>query len=250
MVETPFATAPLSGSRDVDAACQAAAAAMRSNASSGASRPSVVSPRATASSTSCTPPARFGERFRGHARIWPWVCHGRPPSGILTQRGAVASARLKSLYRSFKGAAERTGLRVDLSQHELRHRGVTTWLAQGKSPVLVQKAMGHADIAATMGYRHLVDEHLLPRRVVAGHRSLDEGWAFRNRLEGPVSPWGTGPSGVQGFGRAGGFSVRWGPVVSGMCPVERGPNPGVLEPTRRGGKGARSQERAPLAWRP
>jgi site-specific recombinase XerD len=34
-------------------------------------------------------------------------------------------------------------------------------LAEGKSPALVQKAMGHADLATTMGYAHLLDHDLL-----------------------------------------------------------------------------------------
>lgn len=56
---------------------------------------------------------------------------------------------------------KRAKLPADLRQHDLRHRRVTTWLAEGKSPALVQKAMGHADLATTMGYTHLVDDDLL-----------------------------------------------------------------------------------------
>ena len=36
----------------------------------------------------------------------------------------------------------------------------TTWLAEGKNPVHVKEAMGHADLATTMGYTHLAKEHL------------------------------------------------------------------------------------------
>ncbi len=46
------------------------------------------------------------------------------------------------------------------NQHDLRHRRVTTWLAEGKNPVHVKEAMGHADLATTMGYTHLAKEHL------------------------------------------------------------------------------------------
>ena len=98
---------------------------------------------------------RFSQATFGGKRS-PWVFHH-----LLTQRGAVAGERLKSLCRSFRRAAERAGLPADLNQHDLRHRRVTTWLAQGKSPVLVQKAMGHADLATTMGYTHLLGEDLL-----------------------------------------------------------------------------------------
>ena len=86
----------------------------------------------------------------------PWVFHH-----TMTQRGAVAGHRLQSLHRAFATAAKRAGLPADLRQHDLRHRRVTTWLAEGKSPALVQKAMGHADLATTMVYTHLLDEHLL-----------------------------------------------------------------------------------------
>ena len=34
---------------------------------------------------------------------------------------------------------------------------VTRWLAEEKNPVLIQRAMEHADLATTMGYPHLVD---------------------------------------------------------------------------------------------
>jgi site-specific recombinase XerD len=44
--------------------------------------------------------------------------------------------------------------------HDLRDNRVTSWLAAGKSPVLVQLAMGHSDIATTMGYQHLTAAHL------------------------------------------------------------------------------------------
>jgi hypothetical protein len=59
---------------------------------------------------------------------------------------------------AFEGAVARAELPRELNQHDLRHRRVTTWLAAGKSPVLVQKAMGHADLQTTMRYTHLVSE--------------------------------------------------------------------------------------------
>ncbi len=44
--------------------------------------------------------------------------------------------------------------------HDLRHRRVTTWLAEGKSPVHVREAVGHALLATTMKYTHLLPERL------------------------------------------------------------------------------------------
>jgi integrase/recombinase XerD len=85
----------------------------------------------------------------------PWVFHH-----LTTRRHAVAGERIRSLYDAFKNAAGQAGLPLELHQHDLRHRRVTTWLAQGKDVVLVKEAMGHADLRTTMGYTHLAKEHL------------------------------------------------------------------------------------------
>ena len=85
-----------------------------------------------------------------------WIFHH-----LVSRRTAVAGNRVKSMRGAFAGAVKRAGLPEDLNQHDLRHRRVTTWLAAGKSPVLVQKAMGHSDLQTTMKYTHLVSEDLL-----------------------------------------------------------------------------------------
>ncbi len=85
----------------------------------------------------------------------PWVFHHER-----TGRRHKAGERVQSLYAAFKSAARRAKLPPDFNQHDLRHRRVTTWLAEGKNPVHVKEAMGHADLATTMGYTHLVGEHL------------------------------------------------------------------------------------------
>lgn len=71
-----------------------------------------------------------------------------------------AGERIQSLYHGFKGAAKRARLLPALRQHDLRHRRVTVWLAEGKNPVHVKEAMGHADLRTTMEYTHLAREHL------------------------------------------------------------------------------------------
>ena len=85
----------------------------------------------------------------------PWVFHHER-----TGRRHKAGERIQSLYAAFKSAARRAKLPPDFNQHDLRHRRVTTWLAEGKNPVHVKEAMGHADLATTMGYTHLAKEHL------------------------------------------------------------------------------------------
>lgn len=85
----------------------------------------------------------------------PWVFHH-----VRTRRHAKAGQRITSLRRAFKGAAARAGLPDDLHQHDLRHRRVTTWLAEGRNAVHVKEAVGHADLRTTMDYTHLAREHL------------------------------------------------------------------------------------------
>lgn len=86
----------------------------------------------------------------------PWVFHHE-----VTRRHARAGDRLADLRRAFRAAAARAGLSPDFTPHHLRHRRVTTWLAAGQPPHLVQKAMGHADIRTTLAYTHLVPDDLL-----------------------------------------------------------------------------------------
>jgi site-specific recombinase XerD len=59
-----------------------------------------------------------------------------------------------------RGGGNAVVIGLDMSASALRHRRVTTWLAEGKNPVHVKEALGHADLATTMGYTHLAREHL------------------------------------------------------------------------------------------
>lgn len=77
------------------------------------------------------------------------------------RRRAKAGERIGSLRRGFEAAVERAKLPEDLNQHDLRHRRVTTWLAEGKPAHIVQKAMGHSDLRTTLHYEHLVPDDLL-----------------------------------------------------------------------------------------
>ena len=98
--------------------------------------------------------ARF--RFASYDGIrTPWVFHHDQ-----NRRHAKAGERLKSLRGGFDRAVQRAGLPLELHQHDLRHRRVTKWLAEGANPVLVKEAVGHSDLRTTMGYTHLAREHL------------------------------------------------------------------------------------------
>jgi len=71
-----------------------------------------------------------------------------------------AGARINDLRAAFNNAVDRAKLPEGFRRHDLRHLRVTTWLAGGASPVLVKEAVGHADLATTMRYTHLVREDL------------------------------------------------------------------------------------------
>ena len=85
----------------------------------------------------------------------PWVFHHDHDHNLCR-----AGERIQSQLHGFKAAAKRAKLPAALRQHDLRHRRVTSWLAEGKSAALVREAMGHADMKTTMGYAHLAREHL------------------------------------------------------------------------------------------
>ena len=120
---------------------------------------------------------RLTEALREHAATYRMAMYNEARSRwvfhhLLTQRWAVAGERIQSLHRAFASAVKRAKLPADLHQHDLRHRRVTTWLADGKSPALVQKAMGHSDLATTMAYAHLLDDDLLALVEVDEERAL------------------------------------------------------------------------------
>jgi site-specific recombinase XerD len=74
--------------------------------------------------------------------------------------GSASGARIGSLRHGFRNAAIRAKLPDQLHQHDLRHRRVIAWLAEGLDVVLAKEAMGHSDLRTTMGYAHLAKEHL------------------------------------------------------------------------------------------
>jgi len=84
----------------------------------------------------------------------------------LTPQSGEPGARLATVYLSFKRAAKKIDLPT-LRPHDLRHAFVTRKLAEGVPAQLVMRYVGHADLATTLRYTHLVPEHL--RAVVEGH---------------------------------------------------------------------------------
>lgn len=92
--------------------------------------------------------------FRLLAPLSPYVFkHLRP------NRSAGPGDRLESLYLAFKRAARDIGI-PRLRPHDLRHCFVTRKLAEGVPVQPVSRYVGHADLAPTLRYTHLVPEHL------------------------------------------------------------------------------------------
>ncbi|HJQ65577.1 MAG TPA: tyrosine-type recombinase/integrase [Gemmatimonadales bacterium] len=77
-----------------------------------------------------------------------------------TRRRSHAGDRVQSFRFAVRVAAQLAEVPAGWVMHDLRHRRITTWLAEGKSVVLVKEAVGHADLKTTMHYMHLVKEHL------------------------------------------------------------------------------------------
>lgn len=94
-----------------------------------------------------------GAEYRGETS--PWVFHH-----VRARRRAAAGERIGSFRRGFQAALRRAKLPADLHQHDLRHRRVTTWLAEGRDLMHVKEAMGHSTVKVTEGYTHLAREHL------------------------------------------------------------------------------------------
>ncbi|MEQ1856161.1 MAG: tyrosine-type recombinase/integrase [Longimicrobiales bacterium] len=92
--------------------------------------------------------------YKGERSSWVFH-HAADKEGIYR-----AGDRIRDFRSSFDAAADRAQLPAGFRRHDLRHLRVTRWLADGKSPALVQEAMGHSDLRTTMGYKHLAKGHL------------------------------------------------------------------------------------------
>lgn len=98
------------------------------------------------------------ERVR--ATIYPG---GRPEHlfhHTRNRRGYVAGQPIRSFQNAFARAVRQAKLPTGFRAHDLRHRRVTVWLAEGRPAALVQEALGHSSFAVTDGYKHLAKEHL------------------------------------------------------------------------------------------
>lgn len=90
-------------------------------------------------------------------RAWRAV---RPAGNGLfaTLKGKHISARY--LRTMIKRESRQAGIEKDVHPHTLRHSFATDLYRETKNILLVQKALGHADLATTMIYTHLIDTDL------------------------------------------------------------------------------------------
>lgn len=116
---------------------------------------------------------RLREALRKHAARYrfsnrsEWVFHK-----IAGDRWGEPGDRRKDFDTSLSTAIEKAELPAEFRFYDLRHRRCTRWLAQGHSPALVRRAMGHTDLSTTLQYEHLVRGDL-ESLLVAGEEPRD-----------------------------------------------------------------------------
>ncbi len=77
---------------------------------------------------------------------------------ITTLKGGKVSDR--QVRAMVKRRAQKAGISKDVHPHLLRHSFATDLLKKTKNIRLVQKALGHSNLATTMIYTHVYDEEL------------------------------------------------------------------------------------------
>ena len=101
-------------------------------------------------------------QFEPAGRPSPWLFPSRSKSGHLTRQ---------RLGQSLKALARDCGLApVKVSPHVVRHAFATHLLAHGADLRALQQMLGHADVATTQIYTHVLDERL--KEIVQRHHPL------------------------------------------------------------------------------
>ena len=96
---------------------------------------------------------------------------GAPSRWLFPSRGASGHLTRHRLAQMLKALARDAGIEPGrVSPHALRHAFASHLLAHGADLRAVQKMLGHADIATTEIYTHVLDERL--RRLVEGGHPL------------------------------------------------------------------------------
>ncbi|MFC3703955.1 site-specific tyrosine recombinase XerD [Devosia honganensis] len=112
------------------------------------------------------------DRARDAVRAWIQTL---PPGPFLfPAKGADGHLSRQVFARDLKELAGRAGISAArVAPHVLRHAFASHLLAGGADLRVVQMLLGHADIATTQIYTHVLDEKL--RKLVEGHHPLGTG---------------------------------------------------------------------------
>lgn len=97
---------------------------------------------------------------------------GKPvPKALFPAGGAAGHLTRQQVFTLLKTVAARAGLDPALvTPHRLRHAFATHLLAHGADLRVIQTLLGHADVATTEIYTHVLDDHL--RDLVLTHHPL------------------------------------------------------------------------------
>lgn len=122
-----------------------------------------------------SPPAR--------AALTDWLAHlddqaaglraaGKPvPKALFPAGGADGHWTRQQVFTTLKSIAVRAGVDPDkVTPHRLRHAFATHLLAHGADLMVIQTLLGHADVATTEIYTHVLDDHL--KDLVLTHHPL------------------------------------------------------------------------------
>jgi integrase/recombinase XerD len=115
-------------------------------------------------------PAR--QALMAYMEVRPHFCRGDEGSPhLFPSRGGSGHLTRHRLAQLLKGLAAEAGIATQkVSPHVLRHAFATHLLSRGADLRSVQQMLGHADIATTQIYTHVIDERL--KSLVTEHHPL------------------------------------------------------------------------------
>ncbi len=116
--------------------------------------------------------SKAGEALSAYmVRARPALLTGAQPAVFLNSRGGRLSRQ--SAWTILRVAADRAGVRADVSPHTLRHSFATHLLDGGADVRVVQELLGHASVTTTQVYTKVTVEHLREVYALAHPRARD-----------------------------------------------------------------------------